>query len=128
MACTETIEVEYENDDGEEIVAQLPAKYEVCYRCDGGGTHVNPNIDGHGISAEEWHNDWDEEERELYMAGAYDVSCEECNGKRVLLVVDEDAIEHASQEVKDAFESYQHQARCDAEYEAECAMERRYGA
>jgi hypothetical protein len=75
-----------------EETVELPGKYEVCGRCQGKGTHTNPSIDGHGISQEEWFGpDWDDESREDYLSGAYDVSCHECDGRRVVLVLDEDA-------------------------------------
>jgi hypothetical protein len=64
----------------------LPACWAICERCKGEGTHVNPNIDGHGITAEEWQNDYDDESREMYMNGGYDVSCEAgCTGGKVLI-------------------------------------------
>jgi hypothetical protein len=84
-----------EEIDVEETV-ELPAKYDVCDRCQGKGSHVNPSIDGHGISMDEWWGpDWDDESREDYMNGAYDVGCYECNGKRVVLEVDENACDKA---------------------------------
>ncbi len=84
------VELGEEVDFEEEI--RLPAKYVVCSRCEGKGTHVNPSIDGHGITAEEWNGpDWSEEDKENYLTGFYDVACYECSGKRVTLAVDEDA-------------------------------------
>lgn len=83
------LELVYENEDGEEIVEEIPSKYEVCDRCRGEGKHTNPAIDGNGITASEW-AEWDYEDRENYMNGVYDITCEECNGKRVVLVLDED--------------------------------------
>lgn len=78
-----------EEIDVEEEV-ELPTKYAVCTRCEGKGSHVNPSIDGHGISGEEWNGpDWDDESREMYMTGGYDVACYECKGLRVVTVVDE---------------------------------------
>jgi hypothetical protein len=74
--------------EGEEEVS-LPAKYAVCHRCEGKGSHVNPNIDGNGISPEEF--DEDPEFRENYFNGLYDVACEECKGTRVVLEVDDKA-------------------------------------
>ena len=57
----------------------MPAVYEVCETCGGKGKHVNPAIDGHGISAEEMHEDPDFAED--YFSGVYDVPCEECGGR-----------------------------------------------
>ena len=86
----------YEDDQGDEIEIELPARYEVCGRCRGEGSHVNPSIDGHGITEDEWNGpDWDDESRDAYMSGAYDVACEVCNGDRVVLVPDEERADRA---------------------------------
>lgn len=76
-------------DTEEEREATLPVKFVVCPTCDGRGTHVNPSIDAHGITAEEWDRDWDDEEREAYLSGRYDVPCYECKGANVVPEVDE---------------------------------------
>lgn len=70
----------------EEVQCSFPAKFEVCTRCDGTGAHVNPSIDGNGISPEEFREDPDFEES--YFAGDYDVTCETCKGARVVAVPD----------------------------------------
>lgn len=75
---------------GDEIT--LPTRKEVCPRCEGTGTHVNPNIDGDGITASEW-AEWDDDDRESYMRGDYDVTCEECFGHNVIDVVDESRLD-----------------------------------
>lgn len=81
----------YEDSAGNELVHIFPTKKEVCPRCEGEGRHVNPSIDGHGITAEEWLGpDWDDESRETYLAGGYDVPCYECKGLRVVDVPDEE--------------------------------------
>lgn len=70
---------------------RLPAKYEVCGRCAGRGVHDHPAF-SNGITSDEWHSpDWDDESRESYMRGDYDVPCSVCRGQRVVLVPDEDA-------------------------------------
>ncbi len=85
------VELGEEVDFEEEV--ELPGKYEVCGRCRGKGSHTNPSIDSHGISQEEWFGpDWDDESREMYMSGGYDVACLECDGKRVVLEIDEEKI------------------------------------
>lgn len=81
------------DDDGNEYDADLPTKFDVCHRCDGHGKHVNPNVDYNGITSDEWANDWDDESREMYLSGGYDVECYECNGNRVVAVVNEDALD-----------------------------------
>lgn len=56
--------------------------FRVCPTCEGYGTHVNPSIDAHGIGREEFDEDPDFEE--AYFSGAYDVTCGECSGQRVV--------------------------------------------
>lgn len=65
----------------------LPFKAVVCPICNGTGKHVNPAIDGHGLSAEDLD---DEEFREAYLSGAYDITCQECSGNNVIQEVDEE--------------------------------------
>lgn len=60
----------------------LPSKAIVCTRCRGSGQHVNPSIDGHGITSEEM-DELGPEFFEDYMSGMYDVICYECKGKRI---------------------------------------------
>lgn len=70
-------------DDAE---VELPAKYVVCPRCEGCGSHVNPSIDGNGLTREDF--DEDPDFKESYFRGDYDVTCYECKGQRVVAVVD----------------------------------------
>jgi len=58
------------------------AKYIVCPTCEGEGKTVNPNIDAHGLSAEDFREDPDFAED--YLSGLYDVTCRACHGKRVV--------------------------------------------
>lgn len=77
----------YSDEEGETRVV-IPSKFEVCDRCEGKGTHVNPSVDGNGLSREDF--DADPDFAEDYFSGAYDVSCEDCGGKRVQLVPKEE--------------------------------------
>ena len=74
-----TTEITYFDSEGEEVTLDVPFRWEICDRCNGAGTHDNPAFSD-GISGEEWANEWDVEEREAYMSGAYDVRCDECEG------------------------------------------------
>ena len=65
----------------------LPVVRVVCPVCDGTGTHVNPAIDGHGLSQEDF--DQDPDFAESYFGGAYDIRCDHCGGKRVVDEVNE---------------------------------------
>lgn len=111
--------ITYEDANGDEV--RVPARYEVCGRCHGKGTHVNPSIDGHGISAGD--ECWDDEQfTEMYFGGGYDVACSECGGQRVVLEPDE---QDAQAEVLDAY--YEHRDEIDA-IDRMWEMEMRYGA
>jgi RecJ-like exonuclease len=107
------------NEDDEKVF--LPYRMEVCFRCSGNGTHVNPSIDGNGISANDeiWQDD---DFREGYFGGRYDVVCEECNGNNVVPVVDEVACDPS------ILALYQEEERAMAEMDAMSAAERAMGA
>ncbi len=87
MSTAAKIQFTLVNADGDEIEFSLAAKFEVCRRCNGEGTHTNPSIDGNGITASEM-EELGEDFREDYMAGVYDVQCSECKGTRVTAVPD----------------------------------------
>lgn len=86
-----SITIEDEDEDGPTGDYEFPARYEVCDLCDGRGKHVNPSIDAHGVSDDEFRDD--PEFAMAYFNGAHDVTCYECRGRRVVPVVDEDRIE-----------------------------------
>jgi len=110
--------IQFTDDDGNEH--ELPTKYEVCHQCNGHGSHVNPSIDGHGISREEFDADPDFEE--AYFAGRYDVQCYTCKGLRVVPEVDE------TQVSPDLLAAYHAHLDSEAEYRQMCRMERMMGA
>ncbi len=119
-----TLSYSYIDAEGDEQTLTFPAKYEVCYRCEGEGKHVNPNVDGHGISSEEWERDWDEEEREAYFTGRYDVECEECKGHRVIAVVDETLLRETQKVEYQLYKDFKEQ---EAHYAYESKREREMG-
>ncbi len=81
-----TFTIQVFNADGSELELALPAKFELCPRCQGVGTHVNPSIDGNGLTREDFDQDPDFEES--YFRGDYDVQCSVCQGERVVSKVD----------------------------------------
>lgn len=104
-------------DDDGEYTLSLTAKYEICDRCRGKGTHTNPNIDGNGITESEW-AEWDDEGREMYLSGGCDVRCEAgCTDGKVL-VIDEDAVDKSLKVWIDAWHENEREAAregyCDA--------------
>jgi RecJ-like exonuclease len=76
------------DDEDEEV--RVPARYEVCDTCSGKGMHVSPSIDCGGLTAEDFD---DPEFAEAYMDSHYDVPCAECDGKRVIPVLNSDNID-----------------------------------
>jgi len=110
-----TIRVTAWTDDDQEVELQVPARWELCPRCRGCGVHVNPAIDGQGISPDEFRQDPDFEE--AYFRGDYDVACERCAGEKVIAVVDR---ERATAEELEAYDAQVEAAReADAERDAE---------
>ena len=59
-------------------------EWEVCGTCEGRGKHVNPSIDAHGLTREDF--DEDPDFAESYFRGDYDMPCNECHGRRVVPV------------------------------------------
>jgi len=102
-------------------------KFKVCSVCNGRGKHVNPSVDAHGITAEEWDRDWSYEGREMYMSGAYDVSCYECGGQRVVpeINIDPCYFTNALNEIKKLVDSNLAE---EASYRQMCMMEQAMGA
>lgn len=125
------MELTYENDDGDEVVIEVPSKMEVCDDCEGHGTVLNESMRNYAYTSEdeEFH---DPEFREEYFkrGGIYDVQCPTCKGKNVVEVPDEEAI-NRNEKLKADFEKYSEwkddRDQADAEYEAICRSERLMG-
>ena len=122
-----SIEVVFENDNGDETVVSLPAKYEVCSDCEGHGMVLNESMRFHAYTAEEF-SDFTDEDREQYFkrGGIYDVVCSTCKGMRVEKVLDTDA--KLTSEQKEALKLMREREADDREYEHLCRMERMMGA
>lgn len=115
-----------ENEDGVEVEHTLPFTFGVCPKCDGKGSYVNPSIDAHGITSDEWENEWDDEGREDYLSGRYDMTCEECHGKRVSPVPSEPD-KGSIAEHKAAWDAWCAWERAESSYRNERAHEIRWG-
>lgn len=74
------------DENGDDLF--IPGKRVLCPRCNGDGQVDHPAF-SNGITQSEW-AEWDEEERDLYLGGAYDVVCPRCSGRRWVVVPDED--------------------------------------
>ncbi len=104
----------------EEVTHTFPSKNEVCSRCEGFGSHLNPSIGEHAYTMEEFNEAFDDEGKEEYFkrGGIYDVTCYECKGNKVVPVVDE---ENLTEEQKKLYAQYE-------EYEEERISEERADA
>ena len=114
-----------EYHDLKEIKMDVHGKFEVCGRCNGKGRHPNPSIDGNGISMEEFSQDPDF--AEAYFSGAYDVTCEHCQGQRVMPDPDYDAIDR-DPVLKPIFDQMEDMQASIDEMNAIYEAERRMGA
>jgi len=81
--------IEYYPDEDDKVIMVVPihCHMEVCPDCDGRGTYVNPNIDRHGLTHDDFAEDPDF--AESYFSGVYDIRCENCHGQNVVPVPDE---------------------------------------
>lgn len=105
----------YEDDDGVDITDDLPQKWEICGCCGGDGAHSQRL----GVINRE---DWEPEELEDYMRGAYDERCDECGGDGKVRVVNFDALTPEQKRIVEDTD------RSIAEIDATYAAERRMGA
>ncbi len=115
----------YEADDHyfEDLTFSLPSNWEVCGRCNGDGAH-DPDAFSNGWTESEWAQET-YEFKDDYLAGVYNVTCTQCDGKRVVPEVKKG---HLNDGQKVLLELYYENLREDAEYAQMCAMERRMGA
>ena len=114
------------NGNDVEVKHKLPAVHEVCQRCEGHGTILNPSIGEHCYTAEEFEREFDEEEREAYFTrgGLYDVACPCCKGNRVVKVVNEEALNASQRKV---YAQHLEYLREEERFERIQASERRMG-
>lgn len=118
------ISLSYEDeDDGDfEEDVEFPMKFEVCPLCHGKGKHVNPSIDAHGISREEFADDPDF--MEDYLSGYYDVDCYECDGHNVVPEIDDNS-SRMTDELKEKLKQFREYQKEEAKYRRICEMETR---
>lgn len=94
----------------------LKKKKIVCPQCEGTGKHVNPAVDGNGLSAEDFE---DEDFKEGYFSDRYDIRCILCKGENV---IDEVIPEPGNPEYEEYLEGVESDLFTDAIYAAEQAM------
>lgn len=98
-------------DYGDFENVQLPGKMEVCPRCEGKGSHVNPAVDGNGLTREDF--DEDPDFAEDYFGGVFDICCEECKGMRVVCVPD--IFDHEDRVLPEFKDIWEYEMRCEQE-------------
>ena len=112
------------NEEGDEDDYTLPGQYIICHNCQGKGTHVNRAIDGNGISPEEFAEDPDFFDE--YMAGTYDVSCEnKCDNGKIIVPIDADNMSDEQKKLLLLLEAHEMDEHL---YRQECEWERKMGA
>jgi hypothetical protein len=107
----------YDNDEGSSEEVTLPAKYEVCWRCQGAGVH---DCWEGGMTSDEMYEQGPEFVDD-YFDGVYDTRCTVCRGERVLAEVDRNRL---TAEMRARYDKHVQQR---AEWEAELAHEQRMG-
>jgi RecJ-like exonuclease len=92
MSLTIKVTLYLEGDIEEDVI--FPAKMEVCSECEGTGYTLCDGMKGHVYSAEEFNDTFDDEDRAHYFTrgGKYDQVCQECKGKNVVPVIDEQSL------------------------------------
>lgn len=78
---------DYDEEEGE-ITVTIAVRYKICETCEGRGSHVNPGIDEHGLSRDDFDEQGPEFEED-YFSGVYDVRCYDCDGERAVAIPDE---------------------------------------
>lgn len=109
----------FDEEDDERVNRKPEGPFILCPVCEGRGTTVNPNIDGNGLTAEDFYNDPDFAED--YFSGVFDVQCRACGGKRVITA---ERIEELDQNAADRELAYREDGVYDPSYNP---RDRRYG-
>jgi hypothetical protein len=113
-----TIEIRGAGDELQEI--SVSTKWAICERCEGNGKH-DPESFANGFTASEFNELFDDEDsQEDYFNGRYDVPCRECAATGKVRVPDLGSLTDAERE------GYERALEERADYERECAAERRY--
>jgi cytochrome c553 len=114
----QTIDFWTVDEAGAERLIRLPARWAICGRCHGNGTH---DAWSGGMTRDEM-DEQGPEFLEDYLSGMYDVACTECGGSGKVLEPDVDRVSDAD------LEAYHEAQRLRWECAAEVAAERRMGA
>jgi hypothetical protein len=74
----------------DEIEHFLPAKMEICSKCEGYGTHLHESFGSYAYTLAEFDTQFDDKMQGEYFkrGGIYDVTCTQCGGDKVIKVID----------------------------------------
>jgi len=110
-----------EDDDGNEVQVEIPEQeWMICDECRGEGMSLCDGMRGHAYSMEEFHEEFDEEERHGYFTGRYDTRCDSCNGTGKVKGINWEKLEARDPElVKEINEYYEQEAYDASVYRAE---------
>ena len=106
-----------ELDDGDYDEVELPTHFVVCPLCEGKGKHVNPSVDANGLGRGQME---DEDFMHDYMSGVYDITCNSCNGRRVVKGLDESRCTDG--QLDEYYKQQQEQHDVELEMQAELRM------
>ena len=90
--------------------------------CQGRGQYINPSIDSHGLSSEDF--DRDPDFKDDYLSGVYNMTCELCGGRAVEPEFDE----YYNSNAKGMIETRNKFLDMIQSWDAESEMERSMGA
>ena len=118
---TRLVTLEFYSFLGRHFTLKVPSIRVVCPRCNGEGVHDHSAFSD-GLTSDDLN---DQDFRESYLSGNYDVECEECNGLRI---VDEPNFEVIEKRWPTIFKAYMEDLEQQRIADAESAAERRWGA
>jgi RecJ-like exonuclease len=117
--------IKYTDNDDNEISLSVPAKNQICDNCEGDGKMDHPAF-SNGITQSE-RQEMGEEDFQSYMEGAYDVPCDCCQGRGMILVADVNGMTFIQKRFAVKVRRYEReQAEFERQYAAERAAEMRF--
>ena len=103
----------------EDVPLDLPKTWQICDTCRGEGRH---SLRFGAITAGDRARDWDHDDFDNYMNGAYDVGCDYCNGTGKVREIAEELLSDKCKKLLDDWwdQEIVHRAEMDAERRMGC--------
>lgn len=113
---------EWSEEDNQcvDVSMELPARNQICDNCEGDGKVDHPAF-SNGITQSD-REEMGEEDFHSYMSGAYDVACDCCKGRGIVVVADVSQMTFLQ---KRFIVKYRKDQKEQAEYERQSAAEQR---